>query len=219
MINIYKKRHVTLFLTFIIVITLLLVSFTVFKTTNYQTICIDAGHGGFDGGATSKDILEKDITLKASLYLGRMLEDTGYKIIYTRTKDVSLKSDKVSDMKERLRVINKKSNIIYISIHANKYPSSIVHGAQVFYSINNNLSKNLSEFIQEYLCLEDKTNTRCAKSIKDKYITDNATIPGAIVELGFMSNEVDLNTMTNDQTLEYRCLMIYLGILKYLEYN
>jgi hypothetical protein len=34
-----------------------------------------------------------------------------------------------------------------------------------------------------------------------------------------MSNEVDLNIMTNEKTLEYRCLMIYLGILKYLENN
>ena len=214
-----KKRRVTLFLTFIIVITLLLVSFTVYITIPNETICIDAGHGGFDGGAVSNNILEKDITLKASLILGRMLEDTGYHVIYTRKTDDSLTNEKVSDMKERLKIINKKSNIIYISIHANKYPSNIVHGAQVFYSDKNNLSKNLSDNIQTYLKEEDKTNTRLAKVIKDKYITDNAVIPGCIVELGFMSNEIDLNTMTNDKTLEYRCLMIYLGILKYLEYN
>lgn len=219
MINIYKKRRVTLFLTFIIIITLFLVSFTVYKTISYKTICIDAGHGGFDGGAVSSNIVEKDITLKASLYLGRMLEETGYKVIYTRTIDTSLKNEKVADMKERLKIINKKSNILFISIHANIYPSNVVHGAQVFYSQKYNLSKNLSLFIQEYLCLEDKTNKRLAKSIKDKYITDNALIPGAIVELGFMSNEEDLKIMTNDKTLEYRCLMIYLGILKYLEYN
>ena len=70
-----------------------------------------------------------------------------------------------------------------------------------------------------YLLQEDKTNKRIAKLIKDKYLTDNALIPGVIVELGFMSNEVDLNIMTNEKTLEYRCLMIYLGILKYLENN
>ncbi len=214
-----KKRRVTLFLTFIIVITLLLVSFTVYITTPLETICIDAGHGGFDGGAVVKNTLEKDITLSASLILGRMLENTGYSVIYTRKTDNSLTNEKVSDMKERLKIINKKSNIIYISIHANKYPSSVVSGAQVFYSNKNSLSKNLSENIQTYLKEEDKTNKRLAKVIKDKYITDNAIIPGCIVELGFMSNENDLKIMTTNKTLEYRCLMIYLGILKYLEYN
>ena len=77
----------------------------------------------------------------------------------------------------------------------------------------------LADSIQDYLLQEDKTNKRIAKLIKDKYLTDNALIPGVIVELGFMSNEVDLNIMTNEKTLEYRCLMIYLGILKYLENN
>ena len=214
-----KKRRVTLFLTFIIVITLLLVSFTVYITTPSETICIDAGHGGFDGGAVVKNTLEKDITLSASLILGRMLENTGYSVIYTRKTDNSLTNEKVSDMKERLKIINKKSNILYISLHANKYPSNIVHGAQSFYSDKHPLSKVLADFIQEYLLQEDKTNKRIAKLIKDKYLTDNALIPGVIVELGFMSNEVDLNIMTNEKTLEYRCLMIYLGILKYLENN
>lgn len=214
-----KKRRVTLFLTFIIVITLLLVSFTVYITQPSETICIDAGHGGFDGGAVFNNTLEKDITLSASLTLGRMLENTGYSVIYTRKTDNSLTNEKVSDMKERLKIINKKSNILYISIHANTYPSSVVSGAQVFYSNKNSLSKNLSENIQTYLKEEDKTNKRLAKVIKDKYITDNAIIPGCIVELGFMSNENDLKIMTTNKTLEYRCLMIYLGILKYLEYN
>lgn len=219
MININKFRRVALFLTFIIIISLLLVSFTIYKNTSIKTICIDAGHGGFDGGAKNNNIIEKDITLKSSLMLGRMLEDSGYKVIYTRTSDTSLKKDKVSDMKERLKLINKESNILYISLHANIYPSNIVHGAQVFYSNRNNNSKILAEHIQSYLLLEDKTNHRLSKEIKDKYITDNAINPGVIVELGFMSNENDLKTLTNDKLLEYRCLMIYLGILKYLEYN
>lgn len=214
-----KKRRVTLFLTFIIVITLLLLSFTVYINTLDPTICIDAGHGGFDGGAVANNVVEKDITLKASLILGSMLEHTGYKVIYTRTKDLSLTSDKVTDMKERLKIINRKTNILYISIHANTYPSNKVFGAQVFYSKNIELSKKLAEYIQDYFLQEDKTNNRLAKLINGKYLTDNAVIPGCIVELGFMSNEHDLNILTNDKTLEYRCLMIYLGILKYLEYN
>ena len=214
-----KKRRVTLFLTFIIIITLLLVSFTVYINQPTKTICIDAGHGGFDGGAVYNNTLEKDITLKASSFLGRMLEDTGYCVIYTRTTDKSLSKDKTTDMKERLKIINKKSNIIFISLHANIYPSNKVYGSQVFYSSNFDSSKILSEHIQNYLKEEDKLNKRLAKVIKDKYITDNAIIPGCIVELGFMSNENDLKVMTNEKTLEYRCLMIYLGILKYLEYN
>jgi N-acetylmuramoyl-L-alanine amidase len=60
---------------------------------------------------------------------------------------------------------------------------------------------------------------RAAKSISGKYLLDNAVTIGCLVELGFMSNENDLNILISNDLLEYRCLMIYLGILKYLEYN
>ena len=63
------------------------------------------------------------------------------------------------------------------------------------------------------------TYKRVAKAISGKYIVDHAKITGCIVELGFMSNEDDLKTLTNIKKLEQRCLMIYLGILKYLNYN
>lgn len=218
MVNL-KKRRVTLFLTFIIVITLLLLSFTVYQNIPQSFICIDAGHGGYDGGATSNNVIEKDITLNASLILGKLLEQTGYHIKYTRTKDDALSNEKTKDMHKRLKIINEDTNILYISIHANIYPQASVKGAQTFYNSKNEQSKMLGEFIQDYLKLEDKTNNRLSKAIKNKYIVDNAKTPGCIVELGFLSNPEDQAILTNEKTLEYRMLMVYLGIIKYLEYN
>ena len=148
-----------------------------------------------------------------------MLEQTGYNVIYTRNNDSALSNDKTTDMKNRLKIINKESNILYISIHANIYSSNIVKGAQVFYKSTCESSKKLSDFIQDHLYLDDTTNKRVAKAISGKYIVDHAKITGCIVELGFMSNEDDLKTLTNIKKLEQRCLMIYLGILKYLNYN
>ena len=213
-----KIRRVTLFLTFIILI-LLSISFTNLVLNKKQSICIDPGHGGFDGGAKTSNYVEKDITLNASLILGDLLEQTGYKVIYTRTKDEALSKEKVNDMKKRLRIINSKNNILYISIHANIFPSKEVFGAQTFYNKENEKSKFLSEQIQSYFKIEQKNNNRLAKAITGKYILDKAEIPGCIVELGFMSNDNDLKYLTNNELLEYRCLMVYLGILKYLEYN
>ena len=211
-------RRVTLFLTFIILI-VLSISFTSLIIKNDLVICIDPGHGGFDGGAKVSNYVEKDITLNASLILGNLLEKTGYKIIYTRTKDEALSKDKTTDMKKRLKIINSNNNILYISIHANIYSSKEVFGAQTFYNHNNEKSKFLAEQIQLYLKLEQPNNNRAAKSISGKYLLDNAVTIGCLVELGFMSNENDLNILISNDLLEYRCLMIYLGILKYLEYN
>lgn len=201
---------------FITIIFVSIFSSNIKDTKFASTICIDAGHGGFDGGATRDNILEKDITLKASLYIGRFFENTGYKVIYTRTKDKALHSDKTTDMKKRLNIINKKTNILYLSIHANVYGAESIHGAQVFYNEKNSSSKTLAELIQNNLLIFDKTNTRLAKAIKDKYITDNALIPGAIVELGFISNKQDKEYLCDDNKLAEECMMIYLAVLEYI---
>ena len=42
------------------------------------TIIIDAGHGGFDGGASNGDVLEKDINLSLALYLKDLLSMLNY---------------------------------------------------------------------------------------------------------------------------------------------
>ena len=81
-------------LCLLFIILLLITFFSVKKVvaiSNEKThfIYIDAGHGGFDGGATSRDktVIEKDITLKVCLYLKSYLEKTGLKVKLTRSKD------------------------------------------------------------------------------------------------------------------------------------
>ena len=52
------------------------------------TIAIDAGHGGYDPGAVYGDRREKDDNLRLALEVGRILENDGFNVIYTRTDDV-----------------------------------------------------------------------------------------------------------------------------------
>ena len=69
------------------------------------TILIDAGHGGYDGGSTSWDerVNEKDVTLQIALKTGALLEDLGYRIVYSRTDDnVSWPQDNAADLQARV---------------------------------------------------------------------------------------------------------------------
>ena len=51
-------------------------------------IVIDAGHGGFDNGAMYQGRKEKDDNLDLALAVGKILEQQGYYVIYTRTTDI-----------------------------------------------------------------------------------------------------------------------------------
>lgn len=53
-------------------------------------VIVDAGHGGEDPGAVSGNLKEKDLTLKAALYMYDRLNDLGINAKLTREADISL---------------------------------------------------------------------------------------------------------------------------------
>ena len=112
--------------------------------TGRQTIVLDAGHGGEDGGAVSRDgVAESSVNLAITrklrdvfLFLGRdtVLTREGEEAIYS-PDCVTLREKKVSDLKNRVALINQQSGAVLISIHQNSMPDHpSVHGAQVFYN-------------------------------------------------------------------------------------
>jgi len=209
----YVRKLLLILLIVLIEITILFIPEKLAYTTK-QYIYIDPGHGGFDGGAVVKDIVEKDLVLKVAYMLKDYFECSGYNVLMTRYKDTSLKNTKKEDIYKRVELINKQNTLIFISIHANTFPSSNVFGSQVFYK-ENNKNKILAETIQEYLRLVDN-NKRFAKSISDKYILDHVNRTGCLVEIGFLSNEQDYNNLCNNIYLENLSKHIYLGVIDYL---
>ena len=208
------KKSVYLFLAFITLLILFIHS--VVAATLDKVIYIDAGHGGYDGGCVGSKSVEKDICLSISLKLQKHLEQVGFKVKMTRTKDIALDGSKTKDMHKRVSLINGSNTILYISIHANFYPNEKVKGAQVFYkdSIENYI---LSKKIQDYLNITGIGNNRKEKTIRDKYLTDNIKHTGFIVEVGFLSNHIEENNLLDDMHQNNVAYCIYLGILSYLE--
>ena len=51
-------------------------------------IVLGAGHGGEDPGAVYIDRKEKDDNLSLALAVGKILEDNGIDVVYTRTTDI-----------------------------------------------------------------------------------------------------------------------------------
>ena len=126
-----------------------------------KTIVLDAGHGFPDEGAVGfYGTTEQAINLSISLKLQKLIEQSGAKVILTRsdengiysTDSESIRNKKVSDIKNRVDIANNSDADIFISIHLNKYPSSSKYrGWQTFYQKDNDESKKIAENIQDYL--------------------------------------------------------------------
>ncbi len=216
------NKQIILFLTFMLLIILSLTVYHTVKANQEESLLfvyLDPGHGGFDGGATSidKSMCEKDINLKVCFYLKNYLEKTNIVVKMTRNKDVALSKSKKEDIHKRVELINKSNCDIYLTIHANAYPSSSVRGFQTFYSSNKQQNEYLAKTIQTSLQMLDKENKRLSKVITGKYVLDNTTKIGCLVEIGFLTNEIDLQKLTDDTYLEKMAFQIYLGILNYIE--
>ncbi len=191
------------------------------------TVIVDAGHGGFDGGATVKNICEKDINLQISNSLAAYLKSFGFNVITVRSDDSSTESDpsatisarKKSDLRNRLELAKKNPDSIYVSIHLNKFPMESCKGAQIFYSPNNENSKILAECIRRSITEKlQKDNKRALKpGTRDTYLLYFSKIPTVIAECGFMSNSSDLNNLLNPGYQKQMAFSIACGILDYFK--
>ena len=188
-------------------------------------IIIDAGHGGEDGGAVANDgTVEKDLNLDIALKLNDIISVMGYKTHLIRTTDTAIHTSgdtirqrKISDIKNRFAIMNKYDDCIYVSIHQNKFNDTAVHGAQTFYSPNNNESRVLADFIQKSISSQlQKENRRVIKkSGTDIYLLYNATKPTVMVECGFVSNDNELKKLKDNDYQNKMAISIALGIINY----
>ena len=180
-------------------------------------IVIDAGHGGEDGGASANGLLLK---------LRDILTASGYKTVMVREEDISVydnaegtvRQRKVSDLKNRVEMINESKNNILVSIHQNKFEQSKYFGTQIFYSKNNAKSAVLAEELRKSVTglLQPDNKRELKQADSSIYILDKAEVPAVIVECGFLSNEEEAKKLADADYQQKMAFAIYSGILGYV---
>ena len=164
-----------------------------------QTVVIDPGHGGQDGGAVAADgTAESEINLAVSLRLEGLLRFAGVPTELTRREDVmvcdpgleTMRQRKVSDLHNRASFVNGVPNAVLLSIHQNSLPSSpVTHGAQTFWNRQEG-AEALARTLQAGL--NPVVNTHRAKEPKpipdSIYLMNHVDAPAVLVECGFLSN-------------------------------
>lgn len=198
------------------------------ENTKNPTIVIDAGHGGFDGGASSGSVLEKNINLEIAQKLKHYFANNGFHVIMIRDSDSSVAdkreeqkaTKKKTDMHYRLDTMHENENTIFISIHQNQYGADCrVNGTQVFYSKNTIESKTIANSVQKSVSTllqpQNKKATVVAK--KNLFLLHNAKVPAILVECGFMSNPNELNKLQSEEYQKQLAFSIFSGVVDTLE--
>ena len=190
-------------------------------------VILDAGHGGADGGAVSRDgtVTESAINLQIVQRLALLLRFCGQNVMLTRTDEGDLSSSdaatireqKVSDLKNRAAVVNDAGASVLLSIHQNSLPSHPqVHGAQVFYGA----ATGSAELAQEVQAALNQTinpaNEKVCKAIgADIYLMREVRCTAVLVECGFLSNDIEARKLCSEEHQKILALAIAAGYLQY----
>lgn len=222
----YRKKIGTIGVYFLIIFCFVAVAYAAsFATTTVAqlipvernaTIVIDAGHGGVDGGATScTGILESKFNLDICLKLDDLLHLLGYRTVMIRTADISvyttgetIAAKKVSDLRQRVRIVNETENSLLISIHQNTFSDSRYSGAQVFYGPEEEsdiLAKLLQDTFKETV---NPGSNRTSKKAEGVYLMQHIDCTGVLVECGFLSNpQEEAKLRSNDYQQKLCCVI------------
>ena len=172
-----------------------------------KTIVIDPGHGGQDRGTTGyRGTDEKDVTLKTAALLSAKLQAAGANIVLTR------ETDEYVTLRKRVSLGHQVNADAFISLHYDANVNSAITGSTTYYFNDNQL--NLATAIHENLMQKINLNDRGVQP-GNYYVVRENRQEAVLIELGFLTNPSEEQTVTSAQFREQATLGIYNGILQY----
>lgn len=182
-----------------------------------KIIVIDPGHGGSEHGNFAYGLMEKEITLDIAIKLQSLLAESDIKGIFTRLDDSN------PEIEKRVQFANDVNADMFISIHAFANMEDVdMYGIQTVYNshffIPQFSSLELADILERSVAtaVNGRANGLIIGS-EENVIVSEATIPVALIEVGFLSNEKEALLLGKE---EYRMKIaegIYKGVLEAYE--
>ena len=153
---------------------------TVSAQTRYNTVVIDAGHGGFDrGGIPGQRIPEKEMTLDVAQRLKGLLAASGYRVVMTRDSDVFV------PLPTRVAIANSYQSGIFVCIHFNSAKRIGADGIETYFYSRDSLP--LASAVHYFVAGGAPSPNRGVRR-RGFYVLRKTKIPAVLVECGFLTN-------------------------------
>ncbi len=172
-------------------------------------IFIDPGHGGKDPGAVAADGLkESEVNLDISLRLGKILENAGWTVKYSRTTDVYVPLD------ERAKMANDFGADYFVSVHSNSSDNKSAGGTETLFYKENTVSERLANSVQIHLCETIELRDRGIRQ-QNVAVLRLTKMPAILVEVAFISNPKEATLLGDPDFRQLSANGIAEGIFKF----
>lgn len=149
------------------------------------TIILDAGHGGYDNGATYQGRKEKDDVLRLTLAVGEELEDEGYNVLYTRT------TDRYDSPIEKAGIANRSGADYFISFHRNSGTTpNTYNGTQALVYAADTEAERIGEAINQEL-VDFGFKDLGVEERPGLVVLRRTKMPAVLMEVGFINHDKD----------------------------
>lgn len=148
-------------------------------------VMLDAGHGGWNPGATYEGRQEKDDALNLTLAIGDILEQNGVNVAYTRTEDI------YESPYQKAQEANQSGADYFVSIHRNSSPypnqysgiESLVYNR---YGAAANMAENINRELEQVGFINHGITER-----PNLVVLRDTDMPAVLVEVGFINTDAD----------------------------
>ncbi len=165
-------------------------------TKTFNTVVVDAGHGGKDSGAYRRSgPPEKTVTLDVAQRLERRLRESQIKTVMTRDSDVFI------PLNDRVGMENGQKNAVFVSIHFNDSRKRGTRGFETYY--HSGASFDMANRIQQKLMTIPNSANGGVHTANFRVLR-LANCPAVLVECGYLSNRSEGNQARD---WEYRELL------------
>jgi N-acetylmuramoyl-L-alanine amidase len=180
-------------------------------------VVIDPGHGGEDLGTCYRDIYEKNLNLDVSIRLGKLLENNGIKVVYTRTGDESV------ELKTRSEIANNINASLFISVHNNNMPDNTNYrGTETLYCLPERTDQHtmdgekFARVVQEELVKTLGTIDNGTINRPNLSVLRRTKMPAVIAEIAYLSNSSDRAKITSPEFRQKAAEALERAVLKVL---
>ncbi len=190
-------------------------------------ICIDPGHGFLDVGALSDltEFTEYELNMRFSRRLAYDLSQLGFSVVLTHDGitipyGYDYNNDNTFD---ELIFINGESRSerrdyamsldpdMFISVHCNTFVANeSVGGMRIYFDSGNTRASAVCDMLTEAMSIVENTYIPVSPSRKEPCVGDEIyavtrrwdNVPALLTELGFMTNETDVEYLENEEWIE-----------------
>lgn len=184
-----------------------------------HTVVIDAGHGGSDSGAVGPTgVAEKTVTLAVAKKVQAILQNSGARVVMTRTKDVDVygpNSTAAQELQARCNVANfDPSAEIFVSIHCNSFSNPAANGMETYHYAGSRQGKRLAALLNEELDKELGIFNRGVKTA-NFYVIKHTNMPSSLIELAFISNYREERLLSSGSQQQKLAMAVARAISRY----